>query len=267
MIRSLTSKSLTARTPCFISAGAEATGETVTAQEEEEANPWGLQDGSVAGLRLDAFPDAETWQDMITFFRQHQPLRQEVGVHTDGLLSLPILLMVIVIVAIFKENIFRPPMTQSETLHFLFFLFPNGKYEPSCPEEALGKETPRGHKRPLATWLQTHAANCLVRRWQPSSSCAAATTVTAEKTAVLWKAVNIGYKSSHENPARKTPAVPFAASSHDTWTSAISSVGRLLARALSSVDSLRVPWQFTNCTTSPSRQTYPPVRGWPENRP
>ena len=112
MIRSLTSKSLTARTPCFISAGAEATGEPVPAQEEEEANPWGLQDGSVAGLRLDAFPDAETWQDMITFFRQHQPLRQEVGVHTDGLLSLPILLMVIVIVAIFKENIFRPPMTQ-----------------------------------------------------------------------------------------------------------------------------------------------------------
>ena len=110
-----------------------------------------MQGGSVAGLRLDAFPDAETWQDMITLFRQHQPLRQEVGVHTDGLLSLRILLMVIVIVAIFKENIFRPPMTQSETLHFLFFLFPNGKYEPSCPEEALGKETPRGHKRPLAT--------------------------------------------------------------------------------------------------------------------
>ena len=88
---------------------------------------------------------------MITFFRQHQPLRQEVGVDTDGLLSLRILLMVIVIVAIFKENIFRPPMTQSETLHFLFFLFPNRKYEPSFPEEALGKETPRGHKRPLAT--------------------------------------------------------------------------------------------------------------------
>ena len=183
------------------------------------------------------------------------------------LLCLPILLMVIVIIAIFKENIFRPPMTQSETLHFLFFFFPNRKCEPPCPEEALGKETPRGHKRPLATWLQTHAADCLVRRWQPSSSSAAATSVTAEKTAVLWKAVNIGYKSSHQNPARKTPAVPFAASSHDTWTSAISSVGRLLARALSSVDSLRVPWQFTNCTTSPSWQTYPLVRGWPENRP
>ena len=78
-----------------ISAGAEVTGERVTAQEEE-ANPLGLWDGSVAGLRLDAFPDEETWQDMLTFFRQHQPLRQEVGVHTDGLLSLSTLFMVIV---------------------------------------------------------------------------------------------------------------------------------------------------------------------------
>lgn len=148
MTRSLTSKSLTARTPCFISAGAEATGEPVTSQAEEGANPWGLRDGSVAGLRLDAFPDAETWQDMLTFFRQHQPLRQEVGVSYP---SLSFLCMVIVIIAIFKENIFRPPMTQSETLHFLFFFFPNRKCEPPCPEEALGKETPRGHKRPLAT--------------------------------------------------------------------------------------------------------------------
>ena len=129
-----------------ISAGAEATGERVTAQEKE-ANPWGLWDGSVAGLRLDAFPDEETWQDMLTFFRQHQPLCQEVGVHTDGLLSLPTLFMVIVIIAIFKD-IFCPPMTRSETEFFVLFLSVLSKQEiwTAMPRTHLARR-PRGGTR------------------------------------------------------------------------------------------------------------------------
>ena len=66
---------------------------------------------------------------MLTFFRQHQPLRQEVGVHTDGLLSLSTLFMVIVIIAIFKKDIFCPPMTRSETEFFVLFLCVLSKQE------------------------------------------------------------------------------------------------------------------------------------------
>ena len=66
---------------------------------------------------------------MLTFFRQHQPLRQEVGVLTDGLLSLSTLFMVIVIIAIFKKDIFCPPMTRSEAEFFVLFLCVLSKQE------------------------------------------------------------------------------------------------------------------------------------------
>ena len=144
MTRSLTSKSLTARTPCFISAGAEATGEPVTSQAEEGANPWGLRDGSVAGLRLDAFPDAETWQDMLTFFRQHQPLRQEVGVSYASLSFLWLSLSLL----FFRRTFSVRRWHNHKHCIFCSFSFPTGNANRHAQRRRLARrprEGTRGH--------------------------------------------------------------------------------------------------------------------------
>lgn len=68
-----------------MTAGAGATttgqGEGQTAQAEAE-DRWGLRHSSVPGLRMEDFPDEETWQAVSNFFRDHQPLRQEVNLHS-----------------------------------------------------------------------------------------------------------------------------------------------------------------------------------------
>lgn len=62
-----------------VSPGAAQEPTTATTGAEDQLHAWGLGDGRVIGLREDALPDESAWQSLWDFFRQHQPLSQQVG--------------------------------------------------------------------------------------------------------------------------------------------------------------------------------------------
>ena len=59
--------------------GASLETTDTAAEPTAEGDEWGLQASRVIGLRVEAFPEREAWESLLAFFRDHEPVSQEVG--------------------------------------------------------------------------------------------------------------------------------------------------------------------------------------------